>query len=99
VREDQLSRVGNLQALLTDLREMDECGRRAVVVAVDIISVLNTFVGMCGMMWERESYMFLLNLRPIHLGIPCRPIRVLGSERGNANQSVQRRIDEVIVCF
>jgi hypothetical protein len=82
VREDQLSRVGNLQALLTDLLEMDECGRRAVVVALDAISVSNTYIGISGMTRETESCMFLLNLRPIHSGIPRRSIHVLGSETG-----------------
>jgi hypothetical protein len=78
---------------------MDECGRPTVAVAVDAISVSHTFVGMCGMTRETESYMFPLNLQPIHPGIPCRPIHVLGSETGNANQSIQRQITEMIVCL
>jgi hypothetical protein len=29
---------------------------------------------------------------------PCRPIYVLGSEAQNANESVQRRLNDVIAC-
>jgi hypothetical protein len=43
--------------------------------------------------------MFLLNLQPIFPELPCRPIHVLGSEMGNAKESVQRRIDEVVACL
>jgi hypothetical protein len=85
-RESQLSCVGNLHALLTDLLEMDECDHPAVLVAVDVISVSNTFVRRCGMTRETESHMFLLGLQPIHPCIPCGPIHVLGPEVGNVNQ-------------
>jgi hypothetical protein len=67
-----------------------------VVIGVDGVSVSNTFVGVNSVAQERESFMFLLNLQPISPHLPCRPIHVLSSETGNANELIQPRIDEII---
>jgi hypothetical protein len=97
-REDQLSRVNHPHLLSSDLLKMDERAQPAVIIGVGAISVCNTFVGMSRVIQEKEKYMFLLNLRPIFPESHCRPIRVVGSETGNVNESFQRRIDEIVAC-
>jgi hypothetical protein len=95
-RHAQLSAVAHLQSLLGDFLELGESCRPAVVVGVDAVSASNMFVGVNSVAEERESFMVLPSLQPMSPHLSCRPIHVLSSETGNANEPIQGRIDEII---
>jgi hypothetical protein len=87
-RHAQLSAVAHLQSVLGDFLELGKPCRPAVVIGVDAVSVWNTFIGVNIVAQQRESFIFLLNLQPISAHLPGRPIHVLNSETGNANEPI-----------
>jgi hypothetical protein len=66
------------------------------VLAIDVISCSNTFLGMKHVDLSEIGYLFVIYLQPINPNIKCCPLFVIECESGIGNKRIQTKIDEIL---
>jgi hypothetical protein len=81
--EDELTRLEELAAFLDRLVENHLLLSSGVCLAINAISCSSTFLNACEIEEPDDSYMFLVNLQPLHPDAKCQPLFSLSAKTRN----------------
>jgi hypothetical protein len=93
--EDKLTKANELPVYLDRMVQQHPLLSSGVCSAIDANSYSSTFLNTYEAKESDDSYMFLVNLQPLHLDAKCQPPFSVSSKMGNGSD-IQRLFDQLV---